>query len=157
MIRSEIKPFRGPLLGFFFISVGLSLYLGALIRFWPAVIGVAVLLLVVTFMTTLGEPRSRWSCRDRPSRLPPRPRLRVAFVILSMPAVRALVGETTSAALIAAVAFSSARPLPALAESGPLAADACAGARLAQPVRPSQRAHRPRVHRWNGPDSAHTR
>ena len=44
LIQSEIKPFRGLLLGFFFISVGLSLDLGALVRFWPAVIGVAVLL-----------------------------------------------------------------------------------------------------------------
>ena len=45
VIQSEIKPFRGLLLGFFFISVGLSLDLATLERFWPAVIGVAVLLL----------------------------------------------------------------------------------------------------------------
>ena len=68
IIRSEIKPFRGLLLGFFFISVGLSLDLGALIRFWPAVIGVAVLLLVVKFSPT--PPRASSSagrCRDRHS------------------------------------------------------------------------------------------
>ena len=62
LIQSEIKPFRGLLLGFFFISVGLSLDLGALIRFWPAVIGVAVLLLVVKILTNAAASLVfRWS------------------------------------------------------------------------------------------------
>ena len=118
-IRSEIKPFRGLLLGFFFISVGLSLDLGALVRFWPAVIGVAVLLLVVKILTNAAASLVfRWS-------VPGSTQLgfllaqgsEFAFVILTLPAVRALVGETTSAVLIAAVALSLA-VTPSLAELG---------------------------------------
>ena len=119
IIQSEIKAFRGLLLGFFFISVGLSLDLGALIRFWPAVIGVAVLLLVVKILTNAAASLVfRWS-------VPGSTQLafllaqgsEFAFVILSLPAVRALVGETTSAVLIAAVALSLA-VTPSLAELG---------------------------------------
>ncbi|MGZ8995464.1 MAG: cation:proton antiporter domain-containing protein [Rhodospirillales bacterium] len=119
LIRSEIKPFRGLLLGFFFISVGLSLDLGALVRFWPAVIGVAVLLLGVKILTNAAASLVfRWS-------VPGSTQLgfllaqgsEFAFVILSLPPVRALVGETTSAVLIAAVALSIA-VTPSLAELG---------------------------------------
>jgi CPA2 family monovalent cation:H+ antiporter-2 len=119
LIRSEIKPFRGLLLGFFFISVGLSLDLGALVRFWPAVIGVAVLLVVVKIITNAAASLVfRWS-------VPGSTQLgfllaqgsEFAFVILSLPPVRALVGETTSAVLIAAVALSLA-VTPSLAELG---------------------------------------
>jgi CPA2 family monovalent cation:H+ antiporter-2 len=119
LIRSEIKPFRGLLLGFFFISVGLSLDLGALVRFWPAVIGVAVLLVVVKILTNAAASLVfRWS-------VPGSIQLgfllaqgsEFAFVILTLPAVRALVGETTSAVLIAAVALSLA-VTPSLAELG---------------------------------------
>jgi K+:H+ antiporter len=119
LIQSEIKPFRGLLLGFFFISVGLSLDLGALIRFWPAVIGVAVLLLAVKVLTNAAASLVfRWS-------VPGSTQLgfllaqgsEFAFVILSLPAVRALVGETTCAVLIAAVALSLA-VTPSLAELG---------------------------------------
>jgi Sodium/hydrogen exchanger family len=60
LIQSEIKPFRGLLVSFFFISVGLSLDLGALIRLWPAVIGIAALLLVVEILTNAaGLSRAR--------------------------------------------------------------------------------------------------
>ena len=119
IIRSEIKAFRGLLLGFFFISVGLSLDLGALIRFWPAVIGLAVLLLVVKITTNaVASLVFRWS-------VPGSTQLafllaqgsEFAFVILSLPPVRTLVGETTSAVLIAAVALSLA-VTPSLAEAG---------------------------------------
>ena len=119
LIRSEIKPFRGLLLGFFFISVGLSLDLGTLVRFWPAVIGVAVLLVVAKIITNAAASLVfRWS-------VPGSTQLgfllaqgsEFAFVILSLPPVRALVGETTSAVLIAAVALSLA-VTPSLAEFG---------------------------------------
>ena len=119
IIHSEIKAFRGLLLGFFFISVGFSLDLGALIRFWPAVIGVAVLLLVVKILTNAAASVVfRWS-------VPGSTQLgfllaqgsEFAFVILTLPAVRALIGETTSAVLIAAVALTLA-VTPSLAELG---------------------------------------
>jgi Kef-type K+ transport system membrane component KefB len=119
MIRSEIKPFRGLLLGFFFISVGLSLGLTALLRFWPAVIGIAVLLLTIKIVTNAAASLVfRWS-------VPGSTQLgfllaqgsEFAFVIFSLPAVRTLIGETQSAVLIAAVALSLAAT-PTLAEAG---------------------------------------
>ena len=119
LIQSEIKPFRGLLLGFFFISVGFSLDLGALIRIWPAVIGATVLLLAAKIVSNaVASLVFRWS-------VPGSTQLgfllaqgsEFAFVILSLPAIRALVGETTSALLIAAVALSLAIT-PSLAELG---------------------------------------
>jgi Kef-type K+ transport systems, membrane components len=119
VIVSEIKAFRGLLLSFFFISVGLSLDLDALLRYWPAVIGIAVLLVTVKIFTNAAASLAfRWS-------VPGSTQLgfllaqgsEFAFVILSLPAVRTLVGETTSAVLIAAVALSLAAT-PNLAELG---------------------------------------
>ncbi len=119
LIQSEIKPFRGLLLGFFFISVGLSLDLGALLRVWPAVLGVAMLLLLVKILTNAASSLAfRWS-------VPGSTQLafllaqgsEFAFVILSLPAVRTAVGEDQSAVLIAAVALSLA-VTPSLAEAG---------------------------------------
>jgi CPA2 family monovalent cation:H+ antiporter-2 len=119
VIQSEIKPFRGLLLGFFFISVGLSLDLAALLRFWPAVIGIAVLLLAIKIVTNAAASLVfHWS-------VPGSTQLgfllaqgsEFAFVIFSLPAVRTLIGETQSAVLIAAVALSLAAT-PTLAEAG---------------------------------------
>jgi CPA2 family monovalent cation:H+ antiporter-2 len=119
VIQSEIKPFRGLLLGFFFVSVGLSLDLAALLRFWPAVIGIAVLLLAIKIVTNAAASLVfRWS-------VPGSTQLgfllaqgsEFAFVILSLPAIRTLIGETQSAVLIAAVALSLAAT-PTLAEVG---------------------------------------
>jgi CPA2 family monovalent cation:H+ antiporter-2 len=68
IIQSEIKPFRGLLLGFFFISVGLALDLAALARAWPAVLLVAMGLLVAK---ALLNAAAAWSsagrCRARRS------------------------------------------------------------------------------------------
>jgi CPA2 family monovalent cation:H+ antiporter-2 len=119
MIQSEIKPFRGLLLSFFFISVGLSLDLTALLRFWPAMIGIAVLLLAIKIVTNAAASLVfRWS-------IPGSIQLgfllaqgsEFTFVIFSLPAVRTLIGETQSAVLIAAVALSLAAT-PILAEAG---------------------------------------
>jgi CPA2 family monovalent cation:H+ antiporter-2 len=119
LIQSEIKPFRGLLLGFFFISVGLSLDLPNLIIYWPAVIGVAVLLVAAkVLLNAFASLVFRWS-------VPGSTQLgfllaqgsEFAFVILSLPSVRAVVGETESAVLIAAVALSLAAT-PSLAEFG---------------------------------------
>ena len=119
VIQSEIKPFRGLLLGFFFISVGLSLDVAALLRFWPAVIGVAVLLLAIKIVTNgLASLVFRWS-------VPGSTQLgfllaqgsEFAFVILSLPAVRALIGDADAAVLVAAVALSLA-VTPSVAEVG---------------------------------------
>jgi CPA2 family monovalent cation:H+ antiporter-2 len=119
LIQSEIRPFRGLLLGFFFISVGMSLDVGMLLSAWPAVFGVAFLLVAVKVVTNAAASLVfRWS-------VPGSTQLgfllaqgsEFAFVILSLPPVRALVGESTSARLIAAVALSLALT-PTLAEAG---------------------------------------
>jgi CPA2 family monovalent cation:H+ antiporter-2 len=119
IIQSEIKPFRGLLVGFFFISVGMSLDVGTLLRFWPAVIGVAVLLLAVKILTNAAASLAfRWS-------VPGSTQLgfllaqgsEFAFVILSLPPVRRLVGGQASSVLIAAVALTLAAT-PSLAEVG---------------------------------------
>jgi CPA2 family monovalent cation:H+ antiporter-2 len=119
LIQSEIKPFRGLLLGFFFISVGLSLDLAALMRDWSWVIAVAVLMVATKIVTNgLASLAFRWS-------VPGSTQLgfllaqgsEFAFVILSLPTVRELVGERAAAVLIGAVALTLAAT-PTLAEAG---------------------------------------
>jgi CPA2 family monovalent cation:H+ antiporter-2 len=119
IIQSEVKPFRGLLLGFFFIAVGLSLDLATLLRAWPAVIGVAVLIVAIKILTNAAASLVfRWS-------VPGSTQLgfllgqgsEFAFVVLSLPAMRALVGEEASAVLIAAVALTLAAT-PSLAGFG---------------------------------------
>ena len=119
VIQSEIKPFRGLLLGFFFISVGLSIDLPTLLRSWPAVLAAAVLILLVKAATNAAASLLfRWS-------VPGSIQLGVllaqgsefAFVILSLPPVRALVGERASGALITATALTLAAT-PSVAEAG---------------------------------------
>jgi CPA2 family monovalent cation:H+ antiporter-2 len=119
VIQSEIKPFRGLLLGFFFISVGLSIDVPVLMRSWPAVLAVAALILAVKAATNAAASLLfRWS-------VPGSIQLgfllaqgsEFAFVILSLPPVRALVGERASAVLITAVALTLAAT-PTVAEAG---------------------------------------
>jgi Kef-type K+ transport system membrane component KefB len=119
LIQSEIKPFRGLLLSFFFISVGLSLDLSTLLQFWPVVMAVTLLLIAVKIATNAASSLAfRWS-------VPGSIQLgfllaqgsEFAFVILSLPSIRMLVGERASAILIAAVALSLA-VTPTLAETG---------------------------------------
>ena len=119
IIQSEIKPFRGLLLGFFFISVGLSIDVPVLLRSWPAVLATAALILVVKAGTNAGASLLfRWS-------VPGSIQLgfllaqgsEFAFVILSLPAMRGLVGERPSAILITAVALTLA-VTPTAAELG---------------------------------------
>jgi CPA2 family monovalent cation:H+ antiporter-2 len=119
IIQSEVRPFRGLLLGFFFISVGLSIDLAMLAGVWPAVIGVAALLVVVKILSNAAASLMfRWS-------VPGSTQLgfllaqgsEFAFVVLSLPSMRALVGEEASAVLIAAVALTLAAT-PSLAGLG---------------------------------------
>lgn len=110
VIQTEVKPFRGLLLGFFFITVGMALHLEVLVRDWAAVLLVTALLvglktaIILTAARVMGTP------------------LRVAlqlgfllsqgsefaFVILAMPALADSLGPERSAILIAAVALSLA-------------------------------------------------
>ncbi len=119
VIQSEIKPFRGLLLGFFFISVGLSLDLGALARQWPAVLGIAVgLVAAKVVLNAAASLVFRWS-------VPGSTQLgfllaqgsEFAFVVLALPPVRELVGSAETSVIMAAVALSLAAT-PTLAETG---------------------------------------
>ena len=119
IVQSEIKPFRGLLLGFFFISVGLSLDRAALLQAWPAVLVVTAGLIVAKAALNMGASLVfRWS-------IPGSTQLALllaqgsefAFVILSIGSVRAMVGARTTAVLVAAVALSLG-VAPGLAELG---------------------------------------
>ena len=119
IVQSEIKPFRGLLLGFFFISVGLSLDRAALLQAWPTVILATAGLIVVKSALNMGASLVfRWS-------IPGSTQLALllaqgsefAFVIFSLGSVHAMVGARTTAVLVAAVALSLAAT-PGLAELG---------------------------------------
>ncbi len=119
IIQSEIKPFRGLLLGFFFISVGLSLDLGALARQWLAVLGIAVALIAAkVVLNAAASLVFRWS-------VPGSTQLgfllaqgsEFAFVVLALPPVHAIVGSAETSVIMAAVALSLAAT-PTLAETG---------------------------------------
>ncbi len=119
IIQSEIKPFRGLLLGFFFISVGLSLDLDALIRDWPVVIAVALGMIVAKVASNAAASIVfRWSV---PGSLQLGFLLaqgsEFAFVILAMPAFRNLLGPERVAIVATAVALSIALT-PTLATLG---------------------------------------
>jgi CPA2 family monovalent cation:H+ antiporter-2 len=119
VIQSEITPFRGLLLGFFFIRVGFSLDATVLTQLWFAVIGVSVLLVAVKILTNIAASRVfRWS-------VPGSTQLgfllsqgsEFAFVILSFPMVRTIIGTSQSSVLVAAVTLSMAAT-PNLADAG---------------------------------------
>jgi CPA2 family monovalent cation:H+ antiporter-2 len=54
VISSEIKPFRGLLLGFFFVSIGLSLDVVTLGQSWALIVALAASLIVVKVITNVG-------------------------------------------------------------------------------------------------------
>ncbi len=119
IIQSETKPFRNLLLSFFFISVGLSLNLAYLGQHWAAMIAVTILLIAVKIATNAASSLIfRWS-------VPGSMQLgfllaqgsEFAFVILSLPAMRRMVGDTAAAIVISAVALSLALT-PTLAKAG---------------------------------------
>lgn len=119
VIEAEIKPFRGLLLGFFFISIGLSLDVAVLAQALPLIIGLTILLLALKIVSNVGASRMfHWS-------VPGSTQIgfllaqgsEFAFVILAVPAVRAAIGESRASVIIAVVALSIA-VTPNLAEAG---------------------------------------
>ncbi|SFJ98144.1 cation:proton antiporter [Methylocapsa palsarum] len=119
IIQAETKPFRGLLLGFFFISVGLTLNLSALRDLWPQVIGATLALIATKVLTNaLSSLLFRWS---GPGSLQLGFLLaqgsEFAFVILSLPPMRQLIGDEATSVVIAAVALSLVLT-PTLAQLG---------------------------------------
>ncbi len=110
VIQTEVKPFRGLLLGFFFITVGMSLDLQVLGLHWPKVLlALGLLLLVKTVFVYL----SAWVVR-----MPSFISIQIgfllsqgsefAFVILALPLLSGAITAELSSILIAAVAASMA-------------------------------------------------
>lgn len=109
-IRSEIGPFRGLLVSFFFISVGASLDRSAILAAWPAILALTVGIIVLKSIGNVASSLAfRWS-------VPGSIQLGVllaggsefAFVIFAMPGVRSGVGPAVATELTAAVALTLA-------------------------------------------------
>ena len=119
LMQSEIKPFRGLLLGLFFMSVGYSLDLAALLNAWVAVVVAVTALVTVKIVTnSIAALAFRWS-------VPGSVQLgfllaqgsEFALFIFGLPAVRTLIGGRHAQILIAAIVVSLGLT-PLLAEIG---------------------------------------
>lgn len=119
LVQTEIEAFRGLFLGFFFISVGLSLDVGALVDDWPWVLVTAALLIGVKCVANVvAGLLFRWS-------LPGSFQLgfllgqgsEFAFVLFALPAVEGLLGSRTIAVAVAAIALSLVLT-PAVSQAG---------------------------------------
>jgi CPA2 family monovalent cation:H+ antiporter-2 len=110
LIQTEVKPFRGLLLGFFFITVGMSLSVDILFQEWRNILWVLVLLIafkavlisVAAFIlhTPLRVAIQLGFLLSQGSEF--------AFVILAIPSLQEALGAGTAAVLITAVAASMA-------------------------------------------------
>ena len=63
-IETDIEPFRGLLLGLFFISIGMRLDLSVIVQFWPVVIGGALGLVAVKSVILFGLSRMMRAGRE---------------------------------------------------------------------------------------------
>lgn len=119
VIEYEVKPFRGLLLGFFFISIGFSLDPRSLLMAWPIILALSGAVLVVKAVgNIIASLVFRWS-------VPGSTQLgfllsqgsEFAFVILALPGVQALVGRDRASIMTAVVALTIALT-PNVAELG---------------------------------------
>jgi CPA2 family monovalent cation:H+ antiporter-2 len=131
LIQTEVKPFRGLLLGFFFITVGMSLDAGILWQGWSRIFLILLLLIGVKTGVIVGAALAL--------KTPLRVAVQLgfllsqgsefAFVIFATPALQGALGPGASALLISAVALSLALT-PALAVVGYRVATRLASRRL---------------------------
>ena len=136
IIQSEIKPFRGLLLGFFFISVGLSLRIDLLERLWPAILALSLgMVAAKVLLNAAASLAFRWSV---PGSLQLGFLLsqgsEFALVIFSLPPVRRMIGADRGDVLIAAVVLSLGAT-PHLAQLGRALAGRLRQGRLGQAKR----------------------
>lgn len=110
VIETEAKPFRGLLLGFFFVTVGIRVDLDFVLANWWAVAGVALgLMALKTALNILAALASRWS-------LPGAIQFgfllsqgsEFAFVILGLPGIAESLAGDAASLLISAIALSLA-------------------------------------------------
>jgi CPA2 family monovalent cation:H+ antiporter-2 len=119
VIQTEAKPFRNLLLGFFFITVGMSLDWRILLAHWAEIlIFLVALVMIKAFLVAVAARVFGWST-------PGSVQLgfllaqgsEFVFVIIAMPMVREALGETTVGIVITGVATSLACT-PSLAAFG---------------------------------------
>jgi CPA2 family monovalent cation:H+ antiporter-2 len=108
LIQTEINPFRGLLLGFFFISVGMSLDVQVILSDWWKIIYIAVLLMLIKMVLIYAAARllrtPRTSAFSMGVLLAQGSEF--AFVIFAMPALQTALGSEKASILISAVAGS---------------------------------------------------
>ncbi len=110
VIQTEVKPFRGLLLGFFFITVGMALNTDVILEQWWKITVLALVLIALKFIFTYLAARLL--------KMPVRNALQMsmllaqgsefAFVILAMASMQSGLGQEYSSILIIAVAASMA-------------------------------------------------
>ena len=109
-LEADIEPFRGILLGLFFMAVGLSLDLDVIIENWTTILLAVPVLMAVKVATTYAVGRL-FSCRHddavRVAFLLPQGG-EFAFVLFSAAAVAAIFSRETASILIAIVTVSMA-------------------------------------------------
>ncbi len=133
VIQTEVKPFRGLLLSFFFITVGMTLDTGLLLsHWWQILLVVALMLGIKTLFIYLAALALR---------SPNRTAIQLAFllsqgsefalVVFSIPGVKLALGPDTHSILISAIAISMALT-PSLADWGYRFAERLARKKLSQ-------------------------
>jgi len=119
VIQTEAKPFRNLLLGFFFITVGMSFDWRVLLAYWAEILGFLTALVVIKAVLVAAAVRAfGWS-------MPGAVQLgfllaqgsEFVFVIVAMPTLRSALGEGPVAVIIMGVAASLALT-PSLATLG---------------------------------------
>ncbi len=60
-LEAEVEPFRGILLGLFFLGVGMSMQLDLIVRDWAIILAVVVVFVVLKFAAIYGSPGSSGS------------------------------------------------------------------------------------------------
>jgi CPA2 family monovalent cation:H+ antiporter-2 len=119
VIQTEARPFRDLLLGFFFITVGMSLEWRGLLADWAQILAFLVALIAIkALLVALAARAFGWST-------PGSVQLgfllaqgsEFAFVIVALPAVRAALGESAVGVLVTGIAASLALT-PTLAALG---------------------------------------
>ena len=108
VIQTEAKPFRNLLLGFFFITVGMSLDWRTLISLWPEILGfVVVLITIKTVLIAAAARAAGWS-------IPGSVQLATllaqgsefVFVIVAMPVVRDSLSDSEVGVVLTGIAAS---------------------------------------------------
>ncbi len=109
-LEADIEPFRGILLGLFFMAVGLSLDLGVLISHWGLILAVVPVLMALKVAATFAVCRSFGCSHDDAVRiaflLPQGGEF--AFVLFTAAAAAAIFAADTASILIAVVTLSMA-------------------------------------------------